>query len=121
MIFRMGYEKWLRKRRSRATERFRNKFKEAYPDGDKFLSFILEYNTGGTIPVFFLKAHFVGEGSVSARGLISNEAILYEIDKILKEKAHIIDVSRVRIDGRHESGDFVIKLRLPEIPSLNKS
>ena len=120
-IFRKGYEKWLRKRRCRANESFRKRFEESYPDGARFLSRIKEYKTGGAMPVFFLNAHFVGEGSVSARGLVSSEAILYEIDKILKERAHITDVSRVRIDGRHESGDFVIQLRLPEIPSLNKS
>ncbi|MDE5998269.1 MAG: hypothetical protein K2G77_08690 [Muribaculaceae bacterium] len=114
-----SYDKWLRKRRCRTITKFRQILAETYPDGEKFLSCISEYKTGGILPIFFLDGHFVGEGSVSARGLVSSEAILYEIDKILKERSHTLDISRVRIDGRHDSGDFVIQLRLPEITSFN--
>lgn len=115
------YGNWLRKRRCRAIEKFRRTMKEAYPDGARFLSMIKEVDCGDTrLPVFGLNANFFGIGFVSARGICFKEAITHEIFNALEERSHIVDISRVRIDGCHEAGDFVLKLRFGYLSSVDK-
>ena len=111
-IFRKEYEKWLRKRRSRAIGRFRKNMMEAYPDGSRLLSMIHEVDCGDTkMPVFRIDANAYAIGFLSARGICASEAIAREIINILEERSHTVDISRVRIDGCHETGDFILKLR----------
>lgn len=116
------YDKWLRKRRSRAIERFRERMTEVYPDGAKFLSMLKEVDCGDTkLPVFGLKANFFGIGFVSAKGICFKEAITHEIFNALEERCHAVDISRVRIDSRHEGSDFILQLRFGDLATINKS
>ena len=66
-IFRKGYEKWLRKRRSRAIERFRKRFEEAHPDGARYMQ-LLE-SLQGCEDAFMLRGSLCATGFMSAAGL----------------------------------------------------
>ncbi|MDE5886455.1 MAG: hypothetical protein K2H46_02585 [Muribaculaceae bacterium] len=118
-----AYGKWPHKRRCRAIEKFRERMVEAYPDGEKFISRIKELDCKDTsIPVLALNAHFVGEGSISARGVCTNEVTLYEVFKILEDRRHHgLDVSGVRISTSNQNPDFVIELRFTDVPAFDKN
>ena len=122
MMFRKEYEKWLRRRRSRAIERFRKRLEGAYPDGARFLSALKEVDCGNTkLPVFILNANLAGRGFISARGICAREAIAQEILNALEERSHAIDISRVRINSCHEAEDFVLELRFDYDSSFKQS
>ena len=105
------------------SDMFKQLFEQLYPDGEKFLSCIKEYKSGGTLNTFVLDAHLAGLGFISAKtsaDFIVRETIMHELDRALKERAHRIDVTSVRIDGRHEGDDFVIQLSFRNLSTANE-
>ncbi|MBD5278953.1 MAG: hypothetical protein HDS35_00200 [Bacteroides sp.] len=104
-------------------EEFKELFKRLYPAGENFLSCIMEYKSGGRLNTFVLDAHLAGLGFISAKtsvDFIVRETIMHELDRTLKERAHRIDVTSVRIDGRHEGDDFVIQLSFRNLSTANE-
>lgn len=96
----------------------------AYPDGARFLNQLQELKVEGlTRPSFLFDGGFATTSFCAAKTLfpgIVARAIADEVENVLKERSHGLNVTGVRVDGSHKDEYFVLQFRFSEIPSVDK-